>query len=108
MGLGIASVAGITVIATLAGAVWKTADKLDDKWIPVVCGTLGLILGIIGFYIGIKDFPADDVITAAAVGVVSGFAATGINQIFKQFQKNNPEVVDDIDESSQSKEDGPQ
>lgn len=91
MSFGIASVAVITVLATLAGAIWKTADKLDDKWIPVICGSVGLILGIIGYYVGIKDFPATDVITAAAVGVVSGFAATGINQVFKQFKKNNPD-----------------
>lgn len=93
MGLGIASVAGITVLATLAGAFWKTADKLNDKWIPVVCGFVGLVLGIIGFYVGIKDFPADDVITAAAVGVVSGFAATGINQVFKQFKKDDKDTL---------------
>ena len=33
------------------------------------------------------DFPANDVINAAAIGVVSGLAATGINQIGKQLQK---------------------
>lgn len=106
MNLGIASVASITVIATLAGAVWKTAKKLPDEWIPVVCGFVGLVLGIIGFYLGIKDFPADDVITAAAVGIVSGFAATGINQIFKQFKKNNPDLpVDDSVETPEEPED---
>ena len=30
------------------------------------------------------EFPATDYITAAAVGIVSGFAATGVNQVFKQ------------------------
>ena len=30
------------------------------------------------------DYPAGDPITAAAVGVVSGLAATGANQIYKQ------------------------
>lgn len=91
MGLGIASVGGITVIATLIGAAWKTSDKLPDKWIPVICGATGLILGIVGYLIKIPDFPASDVINAAAVGVVSGFAATGINQIFKQFNKDKEE-----------------
>ena len=106
MNLGIASVASITVIATLAGAVWKTAKKLPDEWIPVVCGFVGLVLGIIGFYLGIKDFPADDVITATAVGIVSGFAATGINQIFKQFKKNNPDLpIDDSVEAPEEPKD---
>ena len=105
MNLGIASVASITVISFLAGYIWKNATKLDDKWIPCVCGTLGLILGVVAYYVGVKDFPADDVITAAAVGVVSGFAATGIHQIPKQLLSSkasddetpeaNPEEYDD-------------
>ena len=53
-----------------------------------------------------QGFPADDVITAAAVGIVSGFAATGINQIFKQFKKNNPDLpVDDSVEIPEEHED---
>ena len=89
MDLGIASVAAITVIAYLIGFIWKTADPLDDKWIPCVCGVCGCILGIVAYLIKIPDFPADDVLNAAAVGIVSGLAATGINQIVKQlFVKN--------------------
>ena len=30
------------------------------------------------------DFPAGDIITAIAVGIVSGLAATGAHQIYKQ------------------------
>ena len=88
MGLGIVSVIGITAIAYLAGLVWKTADKLKNKWIPCVCGTLGMILGIVAYLIKIPDFPAGDVINAAAVGIASGFAATGVNQLYKQFKKS--------------------
>ena len=33
------------------------------------------------------DFPATDYITALAVGIVSGLAATGINQVYKQLSK---------------------
>ena len=32
------------------------------------------------------EFPANDIITAAAVGVVSGFAATGVHQAYKQIK----------------------
>ena len=38
-------------------------------------------------YAGMPEFPAADPITAAAVGVVSGLAATGINQAVKQLGK---------------------
>ena len=88
MDFGVASFVGITVIAYLAGYIWKTAEKLPDKWIPCVCGVVGLILGIVAFLIKVPDFPANDVINAAAVGIVSGFAATGINQIGKQLTKD--------------------
>ena len=33
---------------------------------------------------GVPDFPATDSLTAVAVGIVSGLAATGINQAAKQ------------------------
>lgn len=92
MDFGIASVASITVIAFLAGYTWKNISALDDKWIPCVCGALGLILGILAYIIKVPDFPADDIITAAAVGVVSGFAATGIHQIPKQLSKDSSDV----------------
>ena len=80
--LGIAGVAVITVICFLVGQVVK-ATGLDNKWIPIICGVAGGVLGIAGMFL-MPDFPATDYITAAAVGIVSGFAATGVNQVFKQ------------------------
>lgn len=83
---GFVPVAAIVVLAFLVGYAWKTAEKLNDKWIPVVCGCVGLILGIVGRNV-IDGFPATDPITAAAIGVVSGLAATGAHQIYKQLTK---------------------
>ena len=40
----------------------------------------------------IPDYPAQDYITSAAVGIVSGLAATGINQITKQLKDNCEEA----------------
>ena len=85
MDFGIAGVAAITVIAYLIGSAVK-ATTLDNKWIPSICGTVGGILGILAMRI-MPDFPATDYITAVAVGVVSGLAATGVNQIGKQLGK---------------------
>ena len=51
------------------------------------CGGTGLVLGLVALYAGMPEFPATDPITAAAVGVVSGLAATGINQAVKQLGK---------------------
>lgn len=83
MDFGIASVAAITVICYLAGQVVK-ATGIDNKWIPVICGVLGAILGPVALFTGVPDFPATDVLTAVAVGIVSGLAATGVNQAVKQ------------------------
>lgn len=83
--LGIAGVAAITVICFLIGQVVK-ASGLDNKWIPITCGISGALLGVLGMFI-MPDFPATDYITALAVGIVSGLAATGINQVYKQLSK---------------------
>lgn len=85
--LGIAGVAVITVICFLVGEVVK-ATGLDNKWIPIICGVVGAALGIAGMFI-MPDFPAGDYLTAAAVGIVSGLAATGINQVYKQLSKGD-------------------
>lgn len=83
MDFGIASVAAITVICYLVGQVVK-ATGLDNKYIPAICGVVGAILGPVALYLGLPDFPASDPVTAVAVGIVSGLAATGINQAAKQ------------------------
>lgn len=87
MDFGIASVAAITVICYLAGQVVK-ATGIDNKWIPVICGVLGAILGPVALFTGVPGFPATDSLTAVAVGIVSGLAATGINQVGKQLANN--------------------
>lgn len=86
MELGIAGVAAITVIAYLIGQALK-ASALNNKWIPVICGVCGGALGAVAMRI-MPDFPATDYISAVAVGIVSGLAATGINQIGKQIGKD--------------------
>ena len=78
---GVASVIGITVICYLVGMIAK-ASAVDNKWIPVIVGVCGAILGVAGMYV-ISDFPASDIINALAVGIVSGLAATGVNQVTK-------------------------
>lgn len=82
MNNGIISVAGITVISYLIAQGVK-ATKLQNKWLPVICGVCGAVLGILGAGV-MPDFPATDPVSAAAIGIVSGLAATGSHEIFKQ------------------------
>lgn len=84
---GVASVAAITVICYLAGLGAKLLPAINDRAIPVICGLVGAFFGLLWFFMGWADYPATDPITAAAVGIVSGLAATGINQVYKQLTK---------------------
>ena len=86
MEFGMVNVVAITVIVYIMGQGIKAA-KLDNKWIPVLCGVAGMALGIAALYLGIPDFPATDLLTAAAVGGASGLAATGVNQTVKQMKQ---------------------
>ena len=85
MDFAMASVAAITVIAYVMGLLVK-ASGLNDKWIPILCGVTGGILGVVSLYV-MPDFPAGDVINALAVGIVSGLAAPGADQVMKQMAK---------------------
>ena len=91
MNFGIANVTAITVICYLICEGVKTT-KLDNKFVPVIAGALGAILGVVGFLTHMPDFPAQDILTAIAVGIVSGLAATGANQIGKQLTKKEDQV----------------
>lgn len=82
----IGTVLAIVVITYLIGLAMKQIPQVKDELIPVVVGTSGGILGIIGMYV-IPDFPASDILNAIAVGIVSGLASTGVNQAYKQIKK---------------------
>ena len=83
-GFDIVTYTAITAICYLIGLGIKTS-KLPDTIIPVVVGTCGAGLGI-ACYFGIPNFSAT-VIDAIAIGVVSGLASTGVNQLYKQLGK---------------------
>ena len=84
---GVGSVAIITVICFLVAEAVK-ATPLDNKWLPVICGALGGVLGVVAMYV-MDNYPAHDVLTAIAVGIVSGLAATGAHQVGHQLVKNS-------------------
>ena len=70
------------MIAWLVACAVK-ATKIDNRWLPVICGACGAALGVAGLYV-MPDFPVHDVLNAAAVGIVSGLAATGSHELVKQ------------------------
>ena len=80
--MGMAAVTAISVIAYLVGEAVKLSP-LDNRWIPVICGLSGGLMGIAAMYTMV-EFPAEDILSALALGIVSGLAATGANQVYKQ------------------------
>lgn len=74
-------IASIVVICYLIG-VGIRLSPLDNKWIPLIVGICGGILGVVGMY-AIPNFPYQNFMDAIAGGIVSGFAATGIDQAFR-------------------------
>ena len=76
----------IVAICYVIGLGCKAAQKIPGEWIPVIMAVCGGLLGALGMNI-MPDFPATDYINAAAVGMVSGLAATGVNQVYKQAKK---------------------
>lgn len=80
------TVLAIVVITYLVGLCAKLCPKIKDNSIPVIVGIVGGILGVVGMYV-IPDFPAEDVLNAIAVGIVSGLASTGVDQVRKQAKK---------------------
>lgn len=77
------TVLAIVVITYLIGLGAKQIPQVKNELIPVIVGIAGGILGVVGMYV-IPDFPAQDVLNAMAVGIVSGLASTGVNQVYKQ------------------------
>lgn len=82
-----ATVLPIVIICYLIGVGCKLWKKINDRLIPLIVGAAGGLIGIPAMFV-MPDFPANDVITAISVGIMSGFASTGINQIYKQTQKS--------------------
>jgi len=85
MDFGFAAFPAIAVICYFVAELIKSTP-LDNKWIPTIVGAVGGILGVVGM-LTIPEFPANDALSALAVGIVSGLAATGANQVYKQLTK---------------------
>lgn len=80
----ITAIPAITVLCLLGAQAVKSWSSLDNKHLPALCGALGLILGVASFLLYPSFIPAENAIVAAAIGAVSGWAATGVNQLYKQ------------------------
>lgn len=81
------AIPAITVLCYLAAEVFKSlVTPAQNRHVPVLCAVVGLLLGI-ACHLWLPGYiPAENPVVAAAIGAVSGWAATGINQSIKQEQ----------------------
>lgn len=91
MDFGFVAVPAISVICYLIAELFKAVDSTEEhkKFIPTVCGLCGLVFGIASYYVAPELIAADNIFIAAAIGIVSGFAATGVNQMVKQMSSTS-------------------
>ena len=80
------TVLAIVVISYLVGICAKLVPMVKDEAIPVIVGSAGGLLGSVGMYF-MPNFPANDILNAIAIGIVSGLASTGVHQVWKQSTK---------------------
>lgn len=83
---------GIIVYAVLAGykIVVDGKDKFT-KFMPIIAGALGAVLGVAAFFVAPEMMLSDNIFIAIVKGGASGLAATGINQLVKQFTQKKEE-----------------
>ena len=63
----------IAVTAFVIGSIVKKLSIIPNKYIPLIGGVLGIILGV-----AIPDlFVGKDIVTSGVLGLVLGWAATG-------------------------------
>jgi uncharacterized membrane protein len=83
------AIPALVVICYLAAEALKLIkDGVLKTYLPVICGVLGAVLGIVCFVVYPDIIVANNIFEAIAIGIVSGLSATGINQVFKQLSNN--------------------
>ncbi len=79
---------GIPAIVVISYMITETFKMfINKKYLPIIAGISGGVLGVLSFVLQIDIMPATDIISALAIGIISGLAATGSNQILKQIKK---------------------
>ncbi|MDE6407429.1 MAG: phage holin family protein [Anaeroplasmataceae bacterium] len=90
------SIPVITIICYLLGEFFKLVvlkKKRRFKYIPVIVGGIGGALGFIIYFVSPELlFNTTNPFVAVAIGIVSGLASTGGNELVKQiFKKEEAE-----------------
>lgn len=74
------------IFAEIAKRTFLKTDK-KRKLIPLICTSIGAILGIILFYLAPETLGVTGIFDSIAICAISGLAATGCNQLYKQISR---------------------
>ena len=82
------SVPIIVLCCYMVGEVYKVIFKKNTKkykLIPILVASIGGVMGVLIYYTSPQVlFNVNDVYSALMLGIMSGFASTGTNQLLKQ------------------------
>lgn len=91
----IVSIPVITILCYLVGEFFKIVvlrKKKRYKYVPVIVGATGGILGLMIYYVSPELLiGTTNPFVALALGIVSGLASTGTNELIKQITKKGKE-----------------
>lgn len=67
---------------------FKFPETFEDyfKFIPLLVGFLGIIIAVLTFYLIPGYLPSENLLDTIVLGIISGFASTGMHQVFKQLK----------------------
>ena len=78
----------IVLCCYMIGEIYKVIFKKNTKnykLIPILVAVFGGVLGVVIYYTApTVIFNVDNVYSALLIGIISGFASTGTNQLIKQ------------------------
>ena len=89
--MDVVSVPTIVLFCYIVGEIYKVLFKNKEdtyKLIPVLVAIVGGVLGVL-IYLTSPEmiFNVDNLWIALGIGIISGFSATGTNQVVKQLIK---------------------
>lgn len=67
----------------------KIRNRKAAAFKPVLCGAVGLILGVLTYYGNPNVIHSDNVLAAAATGITSGLASVGVHKSLTGVKSNN-------------------
>lgn len=80
------------ILVEICKALFLKTDK-SRKHIPLIAAIIGVACAVVIFIFWPELIYCSNILEAIAIGGMSGFAATGCNQLYKKYTKYKGETV---------------